>query len=508
MAWKKIVVSGSAAQLASATVDGALVASSITGSANFDTLANKPSLHSGSAQVVDALVNQTVNLGTGAITASYFKGDGSGLENLDIAQVATIVRDFTNVTSYTVTHNFGSKNVMLTVYDENDYQIFPATVQADSDNTATITFDTATTGTVIVGKGGHVVSGSVEYANIINKPSLVSGSDQVEALFNVTSISSSIASEIAALESFSSSLDATFATDAELSSVSASLAATIAGLDGDYATNAELNSSSSALQSNIDGVQSNLDSVSSSLAAAIDSAEASATSALNTSSSALQSNIDGVASDLSTASSSLAGRLATIEGDNATQTELDAVSSSLASTIDNLSSTLAISGSTGSDSVNLKTDSLSFVGASSQITTTVTNNQVQVGFVTNPIISGNLTVTGNLNITGDTIQAQVANINVEDRFILLNSGSATGDAGIIFGGSDGTANEGSGIFWDSPANVFGFAQGIDSADTVATHTSKLGNIQVASANPSTAPTFQGTGTVHVNDSDGGIWIYS
>ena len=486
MAWKKIVVSGSAAQLASATVDGALVASTITGSANFNTLANKPTLHSGSTQVVNSLVNQDVNLGTGAITASYFKGDGSGLENLDIAQVATIVRDFTNVTSYTVTHNFGSRNVMVTVYDENDYQIFPATVQADGDNTATITFDVATSGTVIVGKGGHVVSGSVEYANVINKPSLVSGSDQVEDLFNVTTISASIASEIAALESFSSSLDATYATDAELDAVSSSLAASIAGISTDFAdiTNKPtLISSSAQIASDISG---SFTSTSASLAASITS----------------------VSGDLSTASSSLAGRLATIEGDNATQTELDAVSSSIASTINNLSSTLTISGSTGSDSVNLVNDSLTIAGTSNQITTTVTDNQVAIGFVTNPIISGNLTVTGNLNVTGDTIQAQVANINVEDRFILLNSGSTTGDAGIIFGGSDGTANQGSGIFWDSPANVFGFAQGIDSADTTATHTSKLGNIQVASANPSTSPTFQGTGTVHVNDSDGGIWIYS
>jgi hypothetical protein len=99
-------------------------------------------------------------------------------------------------------------------------------------------------------------------------------------------------------------------------------------------------------------------------------------------------------------------------------------------------------------------------------------------------------------------------LNVEDRFILLNSGSAAGDAGIIFGGSDGSVNQGSGIFWDSPANVFGFSQAIGAEDTTATHTSKLGNIQSAAASPSSAPTFQGVGTVHVDTSNEEIWIYS
>ena len=64
----------------------------------------------------------------------------------------------------------------------------------------------------------------------------------------------------------------------------------------------------------------------------------------------------------------------------------------------------------------------------------------------------NLTVSGDLTVTGNTFEAQVTNLNVEDRLILLNSGSTGGDVGIIFGGSDpsgdGTnnANTGSGIF--------------------------------------------------------------
>ena len=126
----------------------------------------------------------------------------------------------------------------------------------------------------------------------------------------------------------------------------------------------------------------------------------------------------------------------------------------------------------------------------------------------------NLTVNGDLTVTGNTFEAQVTNLNVEDRMILLNSGSTGGDVGIIFGGSDpdgdGTnnANTGSGIFWDSPSNVFGFAQDVRQSAVSASVSSKIGNIETSNSNPSSAPVFQGTGTTHVNESDESIWIYS
>ena len=46
-------------------------------------------------------------------------------------------------------------------------------------------------------------------------------------------------------------------------------------------------------------------------------------------------------------------------------------------------------------------------------------------------VTGGALITGDLTIQGDTIQQQVTNLLVEDRFILLNSGSASGDGGII-----------------------------------------------------------------------------
>jgi hypothetical protein len=152
-----------------------------------------------------------------------------------------------------------------------------------------------------------------------------------------------------------------------------------------------------------------------------------------------------------------------------------------------ISSTLAISGSTGGDdTISLTSEALTFAG-SGGITSTVTSNTVTFGTagsgfvsasafsspsqgtvritlngVNNDIDTGlqtgdsptfsNLTVTGDLTVQGNTTELQVTNLNVEDQFILLNSGSTTGDAGIIFGGANGTANTGVGLIWDYSYN--------------------------------------------------------
>lgn len=153
----------------------------ISSSAQIDSnLFNIDGLISGSSQVVSSLVNQEVDLGTAAITASFFKGDGSQLTNIDVAQSATVIDTFTNQTSVTVNHNFGSKNIIATVYNSDDEQIIPGTVTTTNDNVVTVTFDTATSGRVIVGKGGHVVSGSIPFDNLLNIPTLLSSSAQVD----------------------------------------------------------------------------------------------------------------------------------------------------------------------------------------------------------------------------------------------------------------------------------------------------------------------------------------
>ena len=230
---------------------------------------------------------------------------------------------------------------------------------------------------VLLAQGYNVVSSSAQLASDISG-SFTSTSASLAS--SITSVANDLSTASGSLAGRLATIEGDNATQTELDAVSASLAANIAALGDTYATDAELNASSSALQSNIDGVQSNLDSVSASLESAINTAEASATSALNTSSSALQSNIDGVqsnldsvssslassitgvASDLSTASSSLAGRVTTNEGDIA---DLQSWSSSLDSAFASDAELAAVSGALESHINSVDSSQTSALNASS-----------------------------------------------------------------------------------------------------------------------------------------------
>jgi hypothetical protein len=116
----------------------------------------------------NSVTTGSINL-TGAVTASYFKGDGSQITNLppaDVSQVATVTASFDNQSNISVTHNFNSRNILVSVYDSNDSQIIPSSTTLTNNNTATIVLSSAQSGYVVVGKGGHIVSGSVDANNI------------------------------------------------------------------------------------------------------------------------------------------------------------------------------------------------------------------------------------------------------------------------------------------------------------------------------------------------------
>ena len=124
---------------------------------------------------------------SGSITASYFVGNGSQLTNLTIAQTATIKSDFTNQTSVSVNHNLDTASPIIQVYDNNNYQIIPASIRLTDNDNATVTFDSATSGYVVVAKGGHIVSGSISADNI-------SGfNDKVKTKLNLDGVFSSSA---------------------------------------------------------------------------------------------------------------------------------------------------------------------------------------------------------------------------------------------------------------------------------------------------------------------------
>jgi|688.fasta_scaffold04333_23 hypothetical protein len=192
--WKS-GISGSESKILLASGDNVVSGSS---QITFSGISSLPTLISGSiqilggsnivsssTQILSSLVSQSINLANGAITASYFVGDGSGITNVvtEIAEVATVTSSFDTQSTISVTHNFNTKNVLVSVYGTNDSQIIPSSVTLTNNNTATIILSSAQSGYAVVAKGGHIVSGSTSFANLAGTPSgLVSGSSQITAL--------------------------------------------------------------------------------------------------------------------------------------------------------------------------------------------------------------------------------------------------------------------------------------------------------------------------------------
>jgi len=133
---------------------------------------------------------------SGSITASYFVGDGSQLSGITVDQSATIQKSFTNQSTWVVDHNLNTQNAIAQVYDNDNYQIIPSTLRITDSNNITITFESPRSGYVVVAKGGHIISGSVDASNVfglstsittqVNNLGVFSGSAQITLSGDVT----------------------------------------------------------------------------------------------------------------------------------------------------------------------------------------------------------------------------------------------------------------------------------------------------------------------------------
>jgi hypothetical protein len=168
----------------------------------------------------------------------------------------------------------------------------------------------------------------------------------------------------------------------------------------------------------------------------------------------------------------------------------------------NLTGLVSTLGITGSDSstgtVQLKTQNLTITGVANEINTTVSGQTVTIGLPDSVSITSDLTVGGNLNVNGDLTYINVANLAVEDKFILLNSGSSNPDeAGLV-------VDEGNGIghafAFDAGTLRWGFSGSFSS-----TATSFAPDAYVASVVTTDIPAYQQVGNIRVEA--GEIYIY-
>jgi hypothetical protein len=130
-------------------------------------------------------------------------------------------------------------------------------------------------------------------------------------------------------------------------------------------------------------------------------------------------------------------------------------------------------------------------------------------------VGNNLTVTGDLFVNGTTTQINTTDLLVEDKFIVLASGSAAaGDGGIIIDrGSDAQGNIAFG--YDSTTDRWGYQNGlVDTTNAIVIGTDGnsafAGYVFTEAAHTSTKPTsgeFVQAGAIYAN-TDGTLWMYA
>ena len=131
------------------------------------------------------------------------------------------------------------------------------------------------------------------------------------------------------------------------------------------------------------------------------------------------------------------------------------------------------------NSVTITNTQWGYVGAMNQSVTS-----------TSDVNFNDLTLAGDLVVNGDTTTLNTANLNVEDKYILLHSGSAgTVDSGVIFGGTSGTAQQGKALIWDASYNSNDGRLAISTTDVAANSTSNFG---AGTAGYYVAGVFEGT----------------
>jgi len=183
-----------------------------------------------------------------------------------------------------------------------------------------------------------------------------------------------------------------------------------------------------------------------------------------------------------------------------------------------IATTLTIDADAGGPStVALATQTLDIQGTANEIETSVSGQTITVGLPNDVIIGNNLTVTGDLFVNGTATYINTQDLYVEDKFILLASGSAgTTDGGIVIDrGSEAAGNIAFGF--DSATGRWGFQDGLIDTSNALDPTAASGvsgsfmsYVFTEASHGATKPTtgeFAKEGAIYTN-TDGTVWIYA
>lgn len=322
-------------------------------------------------------------------------------------------------------HNIGDKYPVFQVFGSNGDVIIPSRISTVNSGQAVIYFPYATTGYVVASVGGglpsisasydgytlqvqggyptwqSIVSASVSnavsasyvlYSNVVNKPTLVSGSSQIT--LSSTTGYTAFDNRVVSLESWSSSLNTTFATDAELSAVSGAISSSLTLISG-------------SLNSSIVNLNSFTSSFSQSVATSI---------------SASNSNITSLSSSVYTSDNTQNGRL----------NNLESTTASLSPRVSNLESKSA--------SVDISISNINSYTSSLKTALSVNGT--------------NVTINGNLIIAGTSSVVNTTALNVSSSIIELNYGGTAVKGGIYIKDATGGSLVSGSILWDGSTDYW------------------------------------------------------
>ena len=435
--WKKIIVSGSNADL-----------NHITSSGNFKITGN-----------VSGSVTSTGSFGR--VEATKFVGDGSALTGLTSAAIET--------------YNTSGDNRIITSVDSS-------TVQGESN----LTFDGSTLGvTGAVTSTGAITSDS----DITSKGDIVA---QGDVIANRYIVSSSVSIITSSFSSGSTIFGDTPLDDTHQFTGSVFITGSTTITETLTATNIGAFTAAGAIDFNNENL-TNIDIDSGDIASGV---TINKSPAVNFNSGDVQgsitlTNLAGGTGGLTIQATSVQGTMLNDDVADDSTIEMSSNTLSVLKVPSALTAGDGISAGGTFDGAASRTFAVDLSGLSS----------VAIGSSTSEVTIGdNLTIVGNLTIQGDTIEQQVANLNVEDRFILLNSGSASGDGGLVVQTESHTAGV---VFgYDDSESRWAFQQG--------TKLSATGSVIAPDAYASAVVTsddanYQKNGNIRVES--GEIYIY-
>lgn len=125
----------------------------------------------------------------------------------------------------------------------------------------------------------------------------------------------------------------------------------------------------------------------------------------------------------------------------------------------------------------------------------------------NPTFSGNVIVSGDLTVNGSTTTVSTTNITLEDRFIILNYGSGSvapaGEGGIIVEG--GTGGSGEAWFFDQTKGRWGVASGVSNTATSVTQAASSVLVYEGTTAAAASAGYNDVGNMAIASGD--IYIY-